>query len=242
MKRIDLSSLDRRTAIGGAIVLASLICLAVGLFAVVSAFTDDPVKLPSQGSIDEIVNDNNPTPTFGPGVTQAPLPTGPAPVRIQIDHILVDAPVITLGLQPGTNDPAVPDRGDQVAWYNFSAPPGQGNNAVFAAHVDWQTPDGHPIAGAFYRLRELEIGDPITVTLEDGSTVEYRVTGNVATTYNDPNVVRSMEFTSHDVITLITCGGQWIKNPSEENGGNYTHRIIVRAERVTDSQAATLAQ
>jgi sortase (surface protein transpeptidase) len=35
-----------------------------------------------------------------------------------------------------------------------------------------------------------------------------------------------------DVITLVTCGGGWEPNPTEENGGNYTHRIVVRAERV----------
>ena len=66
----------------------------------------------------------------------------------------------------------------------------------------------------------------------------YRVTGNVATKYDDPNVVKSMNLTSKDVITLITCGGSWVNDPSKDNGGNYTHRIVVRAERVTDSVSA----
>jgi LPXTG-site transpeptidase (sortase) family protein len=149
--------------------------------------------------------------------------------------------VVTLGLEEGTNNPQVPERPDQVAWYDFSPPPGLANNAVFSGHVDWQTHTGQPIAAVFYRLRELQIGDPITVTLEDGTNIEYRVTGNVATDYDDANVSRAMNWTTKDVITLITCGGTWVNDPSKENGGNYTHRIIVRAERVTDNQAAALA-
>jgi LPXTG-site transpeptidase (sortase) family protein len=134
--------------------------------------------------------------------------------------------------------PLVPERGDQVAWYNFSATPGQSDNAVFSGHVDWQTQDGDPIPGVFYRLRELTLGDSISVTLEDGRVLEYRVTGNVATDYNDPNVVRSMNSTTRDVITLITCGGSWLANPAEHNGGVYSHRIIVRAELVRPAVSA----
>jgi sortase (surface protein transpeptidase) len=46
-----------------------------------------------------------------------------------------------------------------------------------------------------------------------------------------------MRLTNKDVITLITCGGSWINDPSKDNGGNYSHRIIVRAERVTEAVA-----
>jgi sortase (surface protein transpeptidase) len=43
-----------------------------------------------------------------------------------------------------------------------------------------------------------------------------------------------MDPTSSDVITLITCGGTWLRDYSNPAGGNYSHRIIVRAERVLD--------
>jgi sortase (surface protein transpeptidase) len=81
-------------------------------------------------------------------------------------------------------------------------------------------------------LRELKIGDEIDITLHTGDTIRYKVTGNVATAYSDPNVGKAMGSTTKDVVTLITCGGSWVNNPSEENGGNYSHRVIVRAERV----------
>jgi LPXTG-site transpeptidase (sortase) family protein len=113
-----------------------------------------------------------------------------------------------------------------------------GSNAVFSGHVDWQTPEGAPIPGVFYRLRELKLGDAISVTLEDGRVLEYRVTGNIASSYDDPNLLRLMASTKKDVVTLITCGGSWVADGSEETGGNYSHRVLVRAELVPPPAAA----
>ncbi|MDO8614565.1 MAG: class F sortase [Dehalococcoidia bacterium] len=224
-----LSKVDRRTALGGLTALASAGLLALGLFTVVSALTDDDIPLPSEGSLQQIIGAD--APAAGEPQAPPPTPAGPPPVRLVIARLYIDAPIITLGLD-ARRYPEVPARPDQVAWYNFSAVPGQSSNAVFAGHVDWQTRAGDPIPGVFYRLRELEIGDSIAVTLEDGAQVQYRVTGNVATAYNDPNVVKAMDTTTRDVITLITCGGAWVPDPSEASGGNYSHRVIVRAERV----------
>lgn len=219
--------------------LFSVVILIAGLFGVVSALTTDDVQLPEQGSIEDILQPED----VGDQVSGAPEdspepPPGPPPVRMSIPRIYIDAPVITMGLIPDTNVPEVPGRPDQVAWYNFSAAPGVNNNAVFTGHVDWQTQAGAPIPGVFYRLRELRIGEEISITLEDGAVLAYRVTGNVAAAYDDPNVSRAMGRTSRDVLTLITCGGSWINDPSKDNGGNYSHRIIVRAEKVEDAAAA----
>lgn len=40
-----------------------------------------------------------------------------------------------------------------------------------------------------------------------------------------------MDATTSDVITLITCGGTWQRDAESRYGGDYSHRIIVRAER-----------
>ncbi len=226
MSRSGFRRGDVRTALAAAVMLVSAALLAVGLFAIISALGNDGADLPSEGSLQEILGTSSPA--------AAPLPSrppAPAPVRFLIPRLYIDAPVVTLGVD-SNNDPLVPERPDQVAWYNFSAAPGQNDNAVFSGHVDWQTRRGDPIPGVFYRLRELKIGDQITLSLENGAQLQYRVTGNVATAYNDPNVLRAMAPSSGDVITLITCGGAWVIDPSEQFGGNYTHRIIVRAERV----------
>jgi LPXTG-site transpeptidase (sortase) family protein len=149
-----------------------------------------------------------------------------------VPDLFIDAPVIVLGVDDAKM-PIVPDRPDQVAWYpSFSSSPGQSNNAVFAGHVDWQTQSGAPIPGVFYRLRELKVGNLIEVALEDGTTLQYRVRANVATEYDDPKILQVMGPTHNDVITIITCGGSWLKDGRQPNGGNYSHRVVVRAERV----------
>jgi sortase (surface protein transpeptidase) len=83
----------------------------------------------------------------------------------------------------------------------------------------------------------MKIGQGIEVVLEDGTRLQYRVTGNVATKYDDPEVAKVMEQTNREVITLITCGGSWLSSSRGPNGGNYSHRIIVRAERYKASVA-----
>lgn len=168
---------------------------------------------------------------LAPAPAIMPLPDVAAPRRIVIDKIGVDAPIITLGADANLH-PEVPDDPYVVAWYEFSTKPGQGSNAVFAGHVDW-TVNGQPVTGVFWGLRELEEGDVVKVLLEDGSELRYRVTHSIAIGYDDPEGVKVMYRTPNDVITLISCGGTWVPNPSMALGGNYTHRLVVRAELVT---------
>jgi len=229
---------------------------------------DDHVDLPSEGTLEDILRDavddggirlegmgesaaaaradpprpaltTTPTPKPSPSPIPTPAPPPPpppAPVAIAIPRLDVAAAVVPMGLD-ADRYPEVPDGPDKVAWYTFTAAPGQSSNAVFAAHVDW-------VAGMeaiFYSLGELEIDDVIKVTLDDGSELGYRVTGNVAIPYDDPAVVKAMEGTIGDVVTLITCGGTWKRDPGARFGGNYSHRIIVRAERVLEARAGLLA-
>ena len=221
--------LRSRVALGAMLTVTAATLLVTGLVAIFTASGDHGAALPSEGTLEEILQDG-----AAPGPTAEPSgPPPPPPVRFAIPGIYIDAPVVTLGLG-ADNYPQVTDRADQVAWYDFSAPPGRVGNAVFSGHVDWQTRSGAPIPGVFYRLRELAVGQPIVVTLEDGTRLQYRITGNVATEYDDPDVVKAMDVTAKDVITVITCGGTWVRDPSKEQGGNYSHRVIVRAERVQD--------
>ena len=228
--RKRLSSINRSLAITGLVLLASTLLLVAGLVSIFVALSDDNVDLPNEGSLEEILQEHEAAPAAGSEALSEP--DTPAPTRIGIPSIGVDASVLTMGLD-ANNYPEVPNAGDEVAWYSFSAPPGRGNNAVFSGHVDWYYRD-MPVEGVFYHLRELQIGDQITLDLDDGSQLRYNVTGNVATAYDDPNVIDVMDPTSKDVLTLITCGGTWQKDYSDPIGGNYSHRVIVRAERVLD--------
>jgi len=227
--RQRLAKIDRRLTITGLVVLASSLLLIIGLVSIFTALNDDDVDLPSEGSLEEMLQEHEPT-----QASEAPAPNepdAPRPIRISILRIAIDAPIVVMGLD-SRNYPQVPDSGSDVAWYTFSAPPGSGN-AVFSGHVDWYYWN-LPIEGVFYHLRELQIGDEISLELEDRSQLRYMVTGNVAVAYDDPNVVKVMDPTSRDVITLITCGGTWLRDYSNPAGGNYSHRVIVRAERILD--------
>jgi LPXTG-site transpeptidase (sortase) family protein len=234
-----LERLDRRFAVGALVLLASVALLVAGLVSVLSALTDDPVDLPNEGSLESILADS-----IDPDEASA-LPSedsGPplvAPVRLSIPRLYVDAPVVTLGVTEDRS-PDVPDTGEEIAWYDFSASPGRGDNAVLSGHVDWQTRNGDPIPGVFYRLRETEIGDVIEIDLDDGSQLQYRVTGNVAAEFDDPNVVKAMGPASKDVLTLVTCGGTWFNDSRSANGGNYSHRVVVRAELMPDVASAAI--
>ena len=180
----------RRLLLAGVgIGVASAAALVLAIVVIVSSVVSDDLGLPSDGSLADILEEDSPSGNGGVVSTDelefVSVPQGPLPIRVDIGGIFIDAPVITLGIGADTI-PEVPQRPDQIAWYNFSATPGQNNNAVFSGHVDWQTARGDPIPGVFYRLREVHIGDTITVTLENDEVLEYRVTGNVATAYDDP--------------------------------------------------------
>ena len=231
MMRTFLSRIDRSVALGVGVLVTSLALLALAFVSIFAALNNDGANLPEEGTLQEILGESlsgtDQSATLTPDL--GPLPAPPA--RLAVPRLYIDAPMITMGLD-GEGHPQVPDRPDQVAWYNFAAAPGQRSNAVLAGHVDWQTRSGAPIPGVFYRLRELEIGDKLMITLEDGTKFEYRVTGNVATAYEDPNINKAMSPTSNEVITLITCGGTWVKSGQGHFGGSYSHRVLVRAERL----------
>src|SRR5437867_4047579 len=168
MMRSWFSHIDRSVALGAVILVASLALLGAAVVSIFAALNNDGANLPAQGSIEQILSEGAAQSQAGAAAKQLDLgPLPPPPVRLAIPRLYIDAPIVTMGLD-AERYPQVPERPDQVAWYNFTAAPGQHSNAVLAGHVDWQTSTRQPIAGVFYRLRELEIGDTVTVTLEDG--------------------------------------------------------------------------
>ena len=160
-----------------------------------------------------------------------PYPRVTAPLRMVIETIKVDAPIVELGLDGG-GVPQVPLNGKDVAWYNFSTKPGAGGNAVFAGHVNWAG-----AIGAFGRIDRLDTGDTIRLIADDGREFRYEVVANYDVDPSDPESLKVMAPTPTDTITLITCGGTWIPDRSERFGGEYTNRTIVQAELVDSSLA-----
>lgn len=171
-----------------------------------------------------------PTPQPSPTVTAEPTPgyvAPPPPLRDQPYHLVipkidVNGTVFTYGLDEN-QVPQVPLNPWDVAWYDFSAQPGTGSNAVFAAHVTWQGP------AIFYNLDQLVVGDEVKLVGNDGVELVYAVTGSFLVDPNDPATLSVMRPTDDDVVTLITCGGTFFYTGDPTFGGDYTERRIVRA-------------
>ncbi len=174
-----------------------------------------------------------PAPTSPPGPPQPPL--GDQPYRIQIEQIGVDAPVAAYGLD-ANQIPEVPTgagAAQLVAWYDFSAKPGTGSNAVFAGHVTWSG------RGVFYDLKTLSGGEKVRLVGDDGTTMVYTVTDVSQVDPNNPESLKVMSGTPNDVITIITCDGAYSENNDPVFGGEYSHRLVVRAslESITPAGA-----
>jgi len=233
-------------ALSGSLFVIGASLLGTGLYNYVQQSEENPFAF-----LREATARPRPTPTLSTSSTGTPSATGTAtatetattpasspPVAMKIPAIGVDAPVITLGIDPNSDPPApeVPDdiyakntenAVGVIAWYNFSSPPGSGSNAVFAAHVTWNRQPA-----VFWGLKDLQEGDTIVIISSEGKELVYQVFANFLVDPDDPDALKVMWPTEEDLITLITCGGQWLPNPSEPFGGDYSNRVIVQARPV----------
>lgn len=227
---------QRRLLLAVVLLVASSVLLSTGMAGLLLAKESKPAIV-NRGNLDVPVNGQD-TPTA------TPIPTPPpssAPVaRMIIEKIGLDAAVVPMGLDQNYV-PLVPDNPNDIVWYDFSTLPGWGSNAVFSGHVDW-TLNGVPVTGVFYNLRNVGLDDIIKIRLADNTEYEYKVTGNVALAYDDPEALKAMGATPKEMITIITCGGIWVPEYGNSLGGNYTHRQIVRAERVHQESALPVSQ
>jgi LPXTG-site transpeptidase (sortase) family protein len=214
-------------ATAGLMFAAGIVVLAVALSSGGSSTTDDDVDLAV----------GTPLPTIAPQPPTEALPTATASpqgdprlaslaiTRLRVPKLNVNAPIVVMGIKPdGTMES--PKGPYDVAWYTFSAKPGQIGNVVMAGHLDYINHG----AAVFYRLRELAPGDQIEVVLEDGTVVKYAVES--LTVYDEATApVRDIVGpTPNEAITLITCAGSF-----DRANLNYNKRLVVRGVRVLES-------
>jgi sortase (surface protein transpeptidase) len=125
----------------------------------------------------------------------------PAPERLRIPAIHVNAPFMRLGLQhDGSLE--VPPNASSVGWFIGGPNPGQMGPAIVAAHVHW---NGRP--GVFANLGRLQYDDRIIVTRKDGSSAIFRVTrvSRFTKSHFPTNLVYGN--IGHRGLRLITCDG-----------------------------------
>jgi LPXTG-site transpeptidase (sortase) family protein len=184
-----------------------------------------------------------PAPTDAVTATPAPTPVPTPPLNeagytMVIDKIGVNNPVAVYGLDANAV-PVIPtdeNAGVTVAWYDFSARPGTGSNAVFAGHVTWFG------SAVFYNLADVVAGDDIKLRGDDGTELLYKVSEVFRVDPNDPNSLNVMKATDSDMITIITCDGVFTPDPSDHvSGGGYDQRLVVRATLDSITPAAAVA-
>ncbi|MDK3257956.1 class F sortase [Blastococcus capsensis] len=150
--------------------------------------------------------------------------TGAAPpVEVSIPAIGVQESLIGLRVRPDGELQAPEDYGD-AGWWSAGPAPGDPGAALFVGHVDSQ--EGPAV---FYRLRELQPGDVVSVRRSDGTTAEFVVQGSE--TFSKEAIPDEVVYRSDGKpsLHLVTCGGTF-----DRATGNYRDNVVVFADLVED--------
>jgi len=147
------------------------------------------------------------------------------PVSVDIPAIGVHSRLLHLGVNPdGTIQvPSLRARPNQAAWYKYSPTPGQIGTSVIEGHLD-----SYRGPAVFFRLGALRPGDGVKVTLADGITAVFRVTG--VRQYPKSNFPAKIIYgaTGYAALHLITCSGAF-----DAATGHYLSSTVVFASLVS---------
>jgi hypothetical protein len=167
------------------------------------------------------------------GVTSAtgrgPSLSRSLPVSVDISAIGVHSRLLDLGLNPdGTMQvPSLITQASEAAWYQYSATPGEIGSSVIEGHVD-----SYAGPAVFFRLGALRPGEDIDVTLADGVTAIFRVTGvrkYVKDEFPSRMIYGAAQYAA---LRLITCGGDF-----DSSTGHYLSSTVVFASLVSSRHA-----
>ncbi len=182
----------------------------------------EPTEAPADAAM-------TPTPPATPEVGVGECQRGAIPTHLTIPSIGVDADFEYKEIVDGVMEQ--PTGPEQVAWYKNTARLGETNNVVVAGHLNWwNVPEG-----VFYRLQDMQEGDRIEVTGDDGMVYTYEVRSVTQESNLEEPSVEVIGPTDEPTLTLITCGGEWNADIAE-----YDQRTVVRAVQV-DVQPAEAA-
>lgn len=143
-----------------------------------------------------------------------------------------------------------PDGPDDVAYYDFSdfehygGAPGLGGNSIFAGHVDSGSKPCNngtvppPCEAVLWDLNLLEPGDIIEIHA-NGDIYKYEVRTNqpISASLNDGTWDQIVSSTEEEMLTIITCGGDFNRETRE-----YNNRQVVTATRVTTTASSGVTQ
>ncbi len=141
------------------------------------------------------------------------------PARLLIPAIGVNAFIESVGVTPG-GELAVPQRRpwDDVGWYASGPRPGERGSAVIDGHLD--RTGGSP--AVFWRLRDMRVGDEVTVIDVAGKTLVFHVREIEYYTPQNAPIQQIFGNSNGSYLNLITCAGDWIASQHQT-----TLRLVV---------------
>lgn len=153
--------------------------------------------------------------------------TVPAPPQVtgagqlHLPTIGVTAPVTEVRVRPN-GELEVPALPSQVGWWADGARAGGGRGSVV---IDGHVDSARYGRGAFFRLRELEVGDPVEMATADGDTLSYRVTARLQFPKDKLPWAEVFSQEVRERLVLVTCGGAF-----DRSSRHYTDNVVVYAE------------
>jgi sortase (surface protein transpeptidase) len=145
----------------------------------------------------------------------------PVPVAVSVPALGLTEELVDLGVAAdGTAE--VPTDYDRVGWFTGGGRPGARGPTVLMGHVD--STDGPAV---FFALRDLVAGDVVEVTVADGTTARYAVSGTSQVPKGQFPTAAVFGATADDVLHLITCTGAF-----DSGARSYTDNLVVTAERL----------
>lgn len=154
-----------------------------------------------------------------PATLPAPAPEAGRVVRLAAPTVGIDLPVRPVGV---TRDRqmALPPDPSVLGWYRYGPAPGAGRGSVvLAGHLDSRRYGLGPLV----RLRDVEVGDRVEVTHDDGTRRAYLVR---SLRRYDRQALPAELFsrTGRERLRIVTCGGQYLPDR-----GGYQLNLVVTA-------------
>lgn len=147
-------------------------------------------------------------------------PPAPAPVEVRLPSVDVVAEVRPIGVEP-TGELEIPEDVSTVGWYRYGPRPGDDRGSmVLSGHID----SAEQGRGAFFRLGQLEPGDPVLVRGSDRRVWRYRVVAREEWPKSEVPLDRIFSRGGAPRLTLVTCGGGF-----REDIRSYTDNIAITA-------------
>jgi Sortase domain len=160
-------------------------------------------------------------PVSGPGGNPLNVSPLPAPTRISIPTLDIDAAVIPEGVD-ANGEMAIPKDIRTIGWYQWGSTPGAGvGSTVLVGHVD----SAQTGIGAFFGLRTIADGALISITTADGKAHDYRVIAREEFPKTTVPLAAIFDQTGPPHLVLATCGGDF-----DHATGSYRDNIVVTAQ------------